>query len=177
MIDGGDIYLSVESYSSGGIRIYKTSNFPSEWELVDIVLPNLSFVDAVFFKNDSKWFAIATQKSFFGNDYYSNRVLYCSDTLVGGDWHDFAINPILVDCSIGRNAGLLTIHDKLYRLAQNNSNGIYGFDISERLISLFGNKYVEIPSDFLSINKPKEAFQFHTFTQTNHYVSFDFKMN
>ena len=55
-------------------------------------------------------------------------------------------NPILVDCTCARNGGRIFIENgKKYRVAQNNSHGMYGYGISIREITKLSiDEYEEI---------------------------------
>jgi hypothetical protein len=169
------IYLSVECSSVGGIRIYESRDFPNDWFLVDHILQDIQVVDPVFLYLDHVWFMVGTQRSFFGNDFYSNLVVFKSDKLVGGNWRPFGLNPILINPVIGRNAGLIILNDSIKRLSQSFVSGVYGFNIIERNLIIGQKNYVETSSDDLKIRKNLDFIQFHTYTRTSKFEAFDYK--
>ncbi|NJO25796.1 MAG: hypothetical protein HC867_08610 [Bacteroidia bacterium] len=58
--------------------------------------------------------------------------IYYADDLFSGNWKPHAMNPIMVDASNGRNAGLLKKDGKYFRAAQG-----FGFDLYGKKISVF----------------------------------------
>ena len=175
--EANQIYLSVECSSVGGVRIYESRNFPNDWFLAEHILQDIQIVDPVFLYSDHVWFMVGTQRSFFGNDFYSNLGVYKSNKLLGGIWKPFGLNPVLINPVIGRNAGLIILNNSIKRLSQSYVSGVYGFNIEERNLSITQKNYIETNSDDLKIRKNLDFIQFHTYSRTSKFEAFDFKSN
>jgi len=54
-----EYYLIPESYQANSIRLYKASNFPTEWSFVGNLLNDGFFVDSSIFRYADKWWMFA----------------------------------------------------------------------------------------------------------------------
>jgi hypothetical protein len=174
------IYGSLESSEVGGIRIYEISDFPNNWNLISNFFSDRIFVDPIIFDFKGTWVLLATEKTKFGNDFFTNLNIFASSNPVLGPWISAEVNPVLSDCEIGRNGGLFELEGKIYRVAQRFRKGIYGSEITIfQVLDADVLTYKEQMSESLSCDvaqlKPGIARQFHTYNQLHDLAVFDWK--
>jgi hypothetical protein len=174
------IYASVESSEVGGLRIYEVLDFPYKWNLISNFFSDRVFVDPIVFKFNNAWYLLVTEKTKFGNDFFTNLNLFSSSNPVLGPWISAEVNPILTDCEIGRNGGLFDSEGKTYRVAQKYHKGIYGSEITIfQVLDADVYSYKEQLSELLNCDvahlKPRVARQFHTYNQLDDLAVFDWK--
>lgn len=140
----GDYFMIPESSANKTISLYKSKNFPFEWELVMHLIENENFVDATIHYENQMWWLFACS-----NDplYSTNDLLfiYYSDTLFSNNWKPHLQNPVITTIENCRPAGRIFRHNnKLYRPAQNNAHIQYGYGLKiNEIIVLNENEYVE----------------------------------
>jgi hypothetical protein len=171
-----EIFMSVESVAVGGIRIYRALEFPFKWELEVHALKDLLLVDPMIIYRNKMWFLLVTEKTLVGSDYYSRFKIFTSRSPLVDSWNPHPMNPIFVDCSKGRNGGLLQDGDNFIRFGQKFHGGIYGSDLQEySIIHLDSQFYQEVPSETIKFKRPKKFKQFHTYSVNSKFEVFDFK--
>ncbi len=137
---GGTWYMIPESYASHSVRLYRATNFPTQWTLEKKLLDGIDLVDnQITFRNGNWWLFAAPPT----ND--SVRLFY-SPTLTG-TYTEHPLSPVVSNnTDISRGAGrLLDVDGKLYRFAQDD-NPTYGnqtqaFEITD----LTTTTYAEVP--------------------------------
>jgi hypothetical protein len=70
------IWMSIECFHGGGVPIYQFDSSLKSWTYFTTILPKMNFLDPLIFSYGSKWILLATEKSDFGEDYYSKLVVY-----------------------------------------------------------------------------------------------------
>lgn len=73
---------------AGQFRIYQAMEFPYEWELVEIPLEDQVRIDPTPFEFDGTWYLIFQEVETF------DIVLWYSDRLLEGEWHEHPASPI-----------------------------------------------------------------------------------
>ncbi|MDX2048949.1 MAG: hypothetical protein SFU87_19325 [Chitinophagaceae bacterium] len=126
-----EIYMCPETWQSGQIRLYKCTSFPEKWELVKVLMDGVHTVDTMLMQKDGKWYMLTNIMN-PGGGATNELFIYYADDLFSGKWQPHAMNPIMVDASNGRNAGLLKKDGKFFRAAQG-----FGFDLYGKKISIF----------------------------------------
>ncbi len=121
----GGIYMVPESSTNRDMRLYKATDFPLEWELVDILMSDISAVDTIIFPKDGRWHLLTTINPTQVGSNDAELCLFSSDTPLGG-WQPHPSNPVVMDASKGRNAGLVRRGTEIYRLAQRHGFAQYG---------------------------------------------------
>jgi hypothetical protein len=138
----GEHYLIPESNADFSIRLYKATNFPTQWEFVGTLLKGFNFVDPSIFRFGGKWWLFFSLQS---NDIL---YLYYADDLMG-PWIHHPKSPLLKkNPDISRPGGrVLVLDNKVFRFAQDDyptyGNQLNVFEITE-LNSL---SYKEKPLD------------------------------
>jgi hypothetical protein len=134
----GDYYLIPESYQANSIRLYRATNFPSQWSYVQTLIAGSDFIDASILHHNDLWWLFTTSTA---ND--TLRLYYAEDLL--GEWIEHPQSPIVEnDRKISRPGGKVTSFDgKIIRYTQ-DCEVVYGYQVRAFAISeLTTTTYVE----------------------------------
>ncbi len=145
--DAGEWYMVPESHQAGGVRLYRSKQFPYEWELVGEILTGPYFADSTLFRHGDVWWLFTDAKA----ETNDTLRLFYSEALLG-PWKEHPCSPIVQgDPSCARPAGkvLLLPQDtkapNLVRFAQ-NCQPHYGTDVrAVEIMSLTATDYAERP--------------------------------
>ena len=125
----GTYYMMPDAYPAGS-WLYKATNFPYTWTLVNVLISNQSFIPAdsqIFRYNNEWWMFVAEWNATVGRA--DNLHLFYSSNLTNpSSWHEHPMSPIVVgDPSKARGGGRVVIFDsdRIIRLAQ-KCDVIYG---------------------------------------------------
>lgn len=126
-----EYYMIPESSQAGSIRLYKATDFPTQWLFVKTLLDGSDFVDpSIFHHNDLWWLFTATSESRnILRLYYSNHLM--------NPWIEHPKSPIVNgNKRIARPAGrVIRFNDKIIRYAQDceriYGNQVLGFEITD----------------------------------------------
>ena len=122
----GELYMCPECSESGQIRIYRCTEFPLKWELQKVVMEGVSAADTMLFEKGGKWWMLTSLDESGVADHCSELYLFSSDSPLDTNWTPHPLNPIRIDASGGRNAGLIIDGERLFRLAQRQGFDQYG---------------------------------------------------
>lgn len=106
----GDYYLIPESFEANGIRLYKATEFPTQWEFVTTLVDGRELVDpSIAYYNDQWWLFAAG----LDND---DLFLFFADDLLG-PWQEHPMSPVVLDdVHKARPSGRMIVQDgRLYR--------------------------------------------------------------
>ncbi|TYP97348.1 hypothetical protein C7447_10432 [Tenacibaculum adriaticum] len=162
----GEIYMIPEISEKRRLEIYKCINFPNQWELYSYAFDGEYVVDTIYYKdeNNNKWLFLSKTNNNL-NDNCSELYIYQIDSLKLNKVINHKQNPIFADCRKSRNAGaILKLNNKLIRPSQNNSYGIYGYNINFNQIKVLNiEEYKEenIKIHNNSFKKYKRVHHFH----------------
>lgn len=119
----GQIYMMPECSASGALDIYRADPFPTRWRPVFRLLAE-ELHDATLVAHAGRFYILASKRAFASSSWDSLHV-YSADRLEG-PWLPVPGNPVLVDRTASRSAGVLYLtEDALWRPAQDCSGG-YG---------------------------------------------------
>jgi hypothetical protein len=112
----GEIYMIPESSAAGNVRLYRATDFPTEWA-VERILVDKPLVDATLHQHDGRWWMFATPCDSWGDLH-----LYSTDDLTSGDWAEHPQSPIVTGSArFARPGGRIVKRgDRLFRLAQDH---------------------------------------------------------
>ncbi|MFU8790004.1 MAG: hypothetical protein ACNA7G_13320 [Methylobacter sp.] len=128
----GDLYMCPETGEKKEIRVYKCVEFPCRWALESILMKDVAAVDTLLFEKQGKWWMLTNIDYSNTGDYGQTLSIFYADSPLSNNWKTHPKNPIYIDSSIARNAGLLRDGERLFRVAQ-----AQGFDIYGKKTSLF----------------------------------------
>src|SRR6266480_1803724 len=142
----GELYMCPECFESGQIRIYRCTEFPLKWELQKVVMEGVSAADTMLFEKGGKWWMLTSLDESGVADHCSELYLFSSDSPLDTHWTPHPLNPIRIDASGGRNAGLIIDGEKLFRLAQRQGFDQYGLGLVVYEIKIISESlFVEEP--------------------------------
>lgn len=146
---GNDHFMIPDTNESNKIEIYRAKSFPDDWELVDVVMSNVSGADPTLKKIGEEWWLFAGL-AVKGTPYCSEELHLFHSTSPFGPWVPHRRNPVLSDIRNSRPAGgIMEKNGRLIRPAQDCSVR-YGYGISfNTILTINHNDYVEEKNDAL----------------------------
>ncbi len=127
-----DIFLVPETVQNKKLEIYRSTSFPSEWELYATAFEGEMVADATFFTdaNSDTWLFVNKCHPPLENQFYE-LYIFKIDSFKLNELIPHNKNPVLIDCRKGRNGGnIFRYGDKIIRPSQNNTYGIYGYGLN-----------------------------------------------
>jgi hypothetical protein len=121
-----DYYMVPESYQAKSVRLYKASQFPTQWQFVRTLLNGPYLVDASLFQCRDAWWLFTETNPALTHD--TLRLYYAHD--LHGPWQEHPESPIIAgNAHIARPAGrVVRVGDGLIRYAQ-DCHPIYGTEV------------------------------------------------
>lgn len=136
----GQLYMMPETNQARRIEIWRCVAFPLKWELHATALEGKSPADSMLHRIGDRWWLFTNLSDFHAyEDHCSELHIFEVD---GPDLKmvtPHALNPVVIDSTTARNAGrLFEIDGRLYRPAQRNEYGIYGYGLNIMEITSLG---------------------------------------
>jgi hypothetical protein len=131
------LYMVPETYENKDIRLYECVKFPLEWKLCKLIMSGISAVDTMIFEHGGLWWLftnIALSSS--DNEHCSELSIFYSENPLSENWRPHLKNPVIVDPTKARNAGILFGKDNIYRVSQRYGFTQYGKGFSINKICL-----------------------------------------
>jgi hypothetical protein len=122
----GELYMCPESVGNKDIRIYRCVIFPLQWRLEKIIFTDIYAADTMLFEQDGRWWMLTNIDAFGTGDHTSELWIFYADSPLSTDWTPHEGNPVLIDASCARNAGLVREGEKVYRVSQCQGFDFYG---------------------------------------------------
>ena len=134
------VYCVPETYQADEVRVYRTSNFPEDWELASTMLEGRQALDPTLFLHDGFWWLFCT---FEGKHSNTKLHAFYSDNPFG-PWTPHLLNPVKTDVTSSRPGGTPFMHNgELYRPAQDSSESYGGALAINRVDDLTPEKFSE----------------------------------
>lgn len=139
-----DYYLVPEAWHDGGIRLYKSTNFPREWSFVGKLIPDGVFLDSSIFRYQNRWWLFTACPA--ENEALTLR-LYSATALLG-EWEEHPDSPLIkADNHIVRPAGrVLVEHGRPIRFAQDvfpvYGSRVHAFEVVELSTSRYRERQI-----------------------------------
>ena len=171
---GDNIYMTVESSSQKGVRLYRSLLFPISWELEIVVNDFNNYKDPIIIPENEQFYLFVSSK--YSDSKYQIE-LFESKDLYSKNWVSYSKNPISIGISSIRNGGLITGPDRYVLVRQRNRFGIYGYDLEFFEINSpieFSN-FTETSIKNTFFKKPSYAVQFHTINSSGDLITYDYK--
>lgn len=137
----GVIYMIPETSENRTIELYRNLAFPNRWELVKLLLQDISAHDVTLFAHQEKWWLFANVVERHGsvND---ELFLFHADSLFG-KWTPHPQNPIVSDVRRARSAGQLFWNNgQLIRPSQDCSKH-YGYALNFNQVDCLNENHYE----------------------------------
>jgi hypothetical protein len=125
----GITYMCPECSGSGQIRLYRSVEFPYQWEFVKAIMTGVCAGDTMLFERGGWWWMLTNIDRTGQDDFGSELYLYFADSPLSDSWRPHPANPLKIDSQGGRNAGLLRDGDRLFRAGQLQGFDSYGVGI------------------------------------------------
>lgn len=171
----GQIYMCPEASKSNQIRVYKATSFPLQWELCSVAMNNISAADSMFFEHGGKWWLLTSVDRAGLNDHCSELCLYYANSPLDTEWVPHPSNPLYVDASCGRNAGLILDKGKILRAAQTQGFDQYGEGVVlYEIVKLDETHYQEVKVTDLRRVRPARALGSHHISTTGKVTVIDY---
>jgi hypothetical protein len=140
----GEYYMIPEAYKGTAVRLYKATEFPTQWEYQGDILEGDAFISPTLARHNDKWWMFVSRS---GNE--TLRLFYAD--AVKGPWTEHPQSPIVPnDANIARPGGRPFLVDgALYRIGQDceptYGNQVHAFQITELSPESYAETMVEIP--------------------------------
>jgi hypothetical protein len=139
-----DYYMVPESGDNGVISLYRSTDFPYEWQHEYSLMEGLHAYDSTLIKHEGTWWlfaCVAAEKGMSGNE--ELHVFY-ADSPLSQSWETHPQNPVLSDASRARPAGkFFHWEGELFRPSQDCA-GNYGAGVNiNKIVELNKQNYVE----------------------------------
>jgi hypothetical protein len=122
----GTLYMCPETSANRDIRVYKCLEFPLRWQLERVLMQNVSAADTMLFEKDGKWWMFTNIDPLEIGDHCSELFIFSADSPLATDWRPHALNPVVVDASRARNAGMVIEGSECFRMSQGQGFDLYG---------------------------------------------------
>jgi hypothetical protein len=123
----GKTWLLPESFQSGGLWLYRATEFPHRWERAARIGPESVPLDATPFHDGERWWLFYAPA--FPETARLTELHAAYADRIEGPWHAFVGNPVLVDPLGARPAGTPVRHDGALYLPVQGCTGTYGASV------------------------------------------------
>jgi hypothetical protein len=127
---GGQLYMMPETSERRRIEVWKCREFPLRWERHATALEGIAASDSTLNLIDGTWWLFTNISNDPFLDMNTELHVFRADGPALTRLEPHPVNPVVMDSRRARNAGrLLEIGGKLYRPAQDNAYGFYGYGL------------------------------------------------
>lgn len=138
------LFMCPETSEKGEIRLYECTDFPLGWKLCKVLMSGVSAADPMIFEHGGKWWLFANIDPIDQRDHSSELFIYYADHPLADQWTPHPRNPIFVDSTKARNAGVLFDHGAIYRVSQIPGFNFYGKGFAvNKILTLTVTDYLE----------------------------------
>lgn len=111
-----EFFMVPESSAVGSVRLYRATQFPTEWQY-ERTLIEKPLVDATVLKHNDRWWMFASPV-----DAWDDLYLYSSEDLISSEWQEHPQSPIVRNSErFARPGGrIIKEGDRLFRIAQDH---------------------------------------------------------
>jgi len=162
------------------IRLYECVKFPFRWKFYKTIKKKINSVDNIIFKKNNLWWLLTNiDQSNTGDFSHDLSIFYSKSGPLSNKWKDHSLNPIKINSSESRNAGIIIEKNKITRISQVQGFDNYGEGINfHKIKNLSINKYnEEIISNkqFIKIKKNLNNADIHHYSKVGDDIMVDFK--
>jgi hypothetical protein len=108
----GQLYMVPEAAESNAVKLYECVEFPLKWEFKKDIFSDYRAVDPMIFEHQGRWWLLCNKALEGNGDLSSILMAYWSDDPIDGTWNPHPENPLIFDCNIARNGGILLAKDE-----------------------------------------------------------------
>ncbi|WP_245828924.1 glucosamine inositolphosphorylceramide transferase family protein [Novosphingobium mathurense] len=126
----GELYMMPECCEVRRLEVWKCREFPYDWALHATALEGVVAADSTLNLIDGTWWLFTNISDDAFLDMNTQLHIFRTDGPDLARLEPHALNPVVVDAREARNAGrILKLDGRLYRPAQDNSHGTYGYGV------------------------------------------------
>ncbi|GGC07698.1 hypothetical protein GCM10011494_27920 [Novosphingobium endophyticum] len=126
----GELYMMPETSEQRRIEVWRCRDFPNRWERYTTALDGVVASDSTLNLIDGTWWLFTNISNDPFLDMNTELHIFRADGPGLTRLEPHAVNPVVMNAREARNAGrILEIDGKLYRPAQDNSHGFYGYGL------------------------------------------------
>jgi hypothetical protein len=171
----GELFMCPESSKNKDIRVYKCVDFPLQWELEKIIMENICAADTMIFPKNGKWWMLTNIDPVEIGDYCSELFIFSANSPLESRWKPHPMNPVVVDASRARNAGMIVDGDRYFRCSQGQGFDFYGKRVLiNEITALTDSSYVETCSSVISPSFGARVVGTHHLHSNGKITVFDF---
>ncbi len=141
----GQIYMMPETHQAQRLEIWRAIDFPLTWTLHATAFEGQGLADTILFEHQDDWWLLTGYSQDGFNDFCGELHLFRTSgpDLAFAEPHP--LNPVVIGADRARGGGRIHhIDNKLYRVSQDNSGGIYGWGINIlEITQLSATRYAE----------------------------------
>lgn len=169
----GEHYMIPETGSKNAVELYRSSSFPHEWRLDQVILEGNRPLDATLIEIEGTWWMFVNIQEEGVSVNWDELHLYYADN-PRGPWKPHARNPIVSDVRSARSAGrLFWSNGSLFRPSQDSSRR-YGYaTIINRIDRLTPTEYGETQVARILPNWDKNIIGVHTWNTCKNITTID----
>ncbi|WDE12252.1 hypothetical protein [Thalassomonas haliotis] len=177
MVDG-DYYMIPETASNRTIELYKSTEFPFNWQWQKNLMEDVYAVDTTLYFDQQRWWLFTNMVDTKGASSLDELFVFYSDDFRSGNWQSHQQNPVISDVRKARPAGaIFEMNGNLYRPSQNCAHRYgFGFNINH-ITALTPEKYREVTVSEVKPNWQKHLQATHTFNKSGDLQMIDVLVN
>jgi hypothetical protein len=138
------IFMCPETSEKREIRVYECTDFPLGWKLSKVLMSGISAADTMIFEHGGMWWLFSNIDPIDQRDHSSELFIFYSDNPLTDNWTPHSQNPIFVDSTRARNAGILFDDQAIYRISQIPGFNFYGKGFAvNKILRLTTTDYLE----------------------------------
>ena len=169
-----ELFLCPETEAKREIRLYRCVEFPLRWKLEKVLIEDISAADTMIFENNGRWWLFTNTDPVGVRDYCTELSIFYSECPFG-PWKPHRKNPIFVDASRARNAGLVKDGKSYFRVSQSQGFNVYGKKtLINKIVDLSEMNYSEQTIAVVTSAYAKRAVGTHHMHANARYTVFDF---
>lgn len=167
-----DIYMVPESSANRSLTLYKSIDFPYQWEKKYDIFNDFAVVDATIIKFGTRWWMFANAKEYASTFNEELHIFFAED--LNGPWKPHKQNPVKNDARNTRPAGAMRIvGDKIHRPVQDCS-WEYGQRMHWMEVEVLNeSEFSERKLCTVNANWASRLLATHTINSDNHYKILD----
>lgn len=160
-----ELYMIPETFDNKTIELYKSKNFPCQWEFDRVIMNNIEAVDSTIYFHNNKYWLFTNIKERKGASVMDELYIFYTDDPLTGNWLPHTCNPVISDVRKARSAGRLFIFNGLLYRPSQDCSVKYGYRvIFNEVVVLNENEYKERISSSISPDWNSKVIGTHTFS-------------
>lgn len=172
----GRLLMCPETGEAKEIRVYECVQFPLRWELVQVLMREVSAVDTLVINHDGLWWLLTNVDESGTGEFGSALYAFYAQSPLSDSWTPHSGNPVLIDARGGRNGGLLRRGDQHVRVGQVQGFADYGHStVLREIVALTPSEFAEVEVAQVRPRFAEGVTGIHHLHSDSEWTVFDFK--